>query len=85
MQVGETLDRLHAAAMAMHIAEAADIHQDVEAQLVAGREGTRQLIMAAAVARAQQQQFLAARRIEGSTLDRESGGRDSGRRRRAGW
>ena len=85
MQIGETLDRLHAAAMAMHVAEAADIHENVEAQLVAGRKGARQLIMAAAMARAQQQQLLAARRIERSTLDRESDGRDSGTRRRAGW
>lgn len=41
MQIGETLDRLRATAMAMHVAEAADIHEYVEAQLVAGRESAR--------------------------------------------
>ena len=68
VQVGEALHGLHAAAMAMHVAEAANIHQNVEAQLVAGREGTRQLIMATAMARAEQEQLLAPRRIERSNV-----------------
>src|SRR5581483_10096670 len=46
----ETLANLDAAPVAMHIAKAADVHQDVEAELLSGTESTRHLIMLAAVA-----------------------------------
>src|SRR5216684_2461071 len=42
-----------AAAVAMHVAEAADIHQDVEAKLLPGAEGAQHFVMTAAVAESQ--------------------------------
>src|SRR5580693_7134350 len=43
------LHDLHAAAMAMHVPEAADIHQDVEAKLLSGTKRTRDFVEAATV------------------------------------
>src|ERR1035437_2675835 len=57
----EILHDLHAAAVAVHVAEAADVHEDVEAKLLAGGEGTRQLVMASAMAQAEVDDFAAAR------------------------
>ena len=59
MQPGEILSDLDAAAMAMHVAKTADIHQNVEAQSVAGIEGARQLIVLAAMPQAEIDEFLA--------------------------
>src|SRR5208283_3847942 len=53
MSGGIALHDLHAAAMAMHIAEAADVHQDVEAELLPGAEGARNFVMTAAMTQAQ--------------------------------
>ena len=50
---GEPLDDLRAAAMAMHVAEAADVHEDVEAESRAGMEGAECFVVLAAVAQAQ--------------------------------
>ncbi len=50
---GEALDDLRAAAMAVHVAEAADVHEDVEAQGGAGVEGAEGLVVLAAVAEAE--------------------------------
>ena len=77
VQIGETLDRLHATAMAMHVAKAADIHEDVEAQLVAGREGARQLSWRPRwrVPSSSNSSWRGASRAH---TDRESDGRDSG-------
>src|SRR5882724_3727014 len=50
---GETLFNLGAAPVAMHIAEAAYVHQDVKLKLLAGMETAQQLIMRAAVAHTQ--------------------------------
>ena len=47
---GELLPDLDAAAVAVHVAEAADIHQDVEAELLSGAERPQHLVMAAAMA-----------------------------------
>src|ERR1035437_7557565 len=44
------LHDLHAAAVAMHIAEAADVHQNVEAELLTGTVGARNLVVTAAMA-----------------------------------
>ena len=52
MPGGELLLNLNAAAVAVHVAEAADVHQDVEAELLAGAEGAQHLVMAAAMAQA---------------------------------
>src|ERR1017187_10323046 len=57
----EILHDLHAAPVAVHVAEAADIHEDVEAKLLAGGEGTRQLVVASAMAQAEGDDFAAAR------------------------
>ena len=46
---GESLDDLRAAAMAVHVAEAADVHEDVEAQRGAGVKGAERFVVAAAV------------------------------------
>ena len=53
MARGEPLSNLDAAAMAMHVAEAADVHQNVEAELLPGTESAQHLIMPAAMAQAQ--------------------------------
>src|SRR5208283_2496639 len=53
MSGGIVLHNLHAAAMTMHIAEAADVHQDVEAELLPGAEGARNFVMTAAMTQAQ--------------------------------
>ena len=59
MDVGEVLDELHAAAVAMHVAEAADVHKDVEAKSVAGVEGAEKLVEPSAVGRANLEQLIA--------------------------
>ena len=61
MRVGVGLDELDAAAMAVHVAEAADVHEDVELEALAGGEGAGELVVAAAVFGA-----------EGDYLDRKS-------------
>ena len=45
VQVGVGLDELHAAAMAVHVAEAADVHQDVEPEALPGGKRPRQLVV----------------------------------------
>ena len=50
---------LDAAAMTVHIAEAADVHQDVEAELLPGAEGAQHFVMAATMAQASVDDFLA--------------------------
>jgi len=47
---GETLLDLRDAAVAMHVAEAADVHEDVETQGGAGVEGAEGFVVAAPVA-----------------------------------
>ncbi len=49
---GVVLHNLHAAAMAMHVAKAADVHQDVEAELLSGAEGARDFIVTPAMTQA---------------------------------
>src|SRR5260370_27506528 len=56
----ERLFDLNAAAMAVHIAEAADIHQNVEAELLPGAEGAKHFVVASAMAQACVKDFLAA-------------------------
>ena len=53
VQRGESLHDLREAAMAVHVAEAADVHEDVEAQGGAGVEGAEGFVVPAAVAQAQ--------------------------------
>src|SRR5882724_12467171 len=45
----KVLHDLYTAAMPVHVAKAADIHQDVETELLPGRKGTQHLIMLAAM------------------------------------
>ena len=54
---GEVLDDLGAAAVAVHVAEAANIHEDVEAEALAGVEGAEGFVVAAAVAEAEVNDF----------------------------
>ena len=49
MSIGERLQDLDATAMAVHVAEAADIHEDIEAQALARGELAQQLVVAAAM------------------------------------
>ena len=65
MLPGESLDDLRAAAMAVHIAEAPDVHEDVEAQGGAGTKGAKKLVVAAAMAGAEVDDFGDARGGEG--------------------
>src|SRR5208283_5529064 len=58
----EILHDLNAAAMAVHVAEAADVHENVEAELLSGGEGTQQFIVLAAMAQAEVDDFVALRR-----------------------
>jgi hypothetical protein len=46
--------------MAMHVAEAADIHEDIEAKLLSDGELTGQFIVLAAMAKAEVNDFAAA-------------------------
>ncbi len=50
---GVRLHDLHTAAMAVHVAEAANVHQDVEAEALPGVEGARDFIEAPAMPHAQ--------------------------------
>ena len=50
---GKFLADLDAAAMAVHVAETADVHENVEAELLAGAEGAQHFVMAAAMAQAE--------------------------------
>ena len=60
VNIGERLQDLDAAAMAVHVAEAADVHEDVKAQALPGGEFAQQFVVAAAVARAQGDDLVAA-------------------------
>ena len=53
VQGGEALDDLRAAAMAVHVAEAADVHEHIEAEGGSGVEGAEGFVVAAAVAQAE--------------------------------
>src|SRR5216683_2977292 len=57
----KVLHDLHAAAMPVHVAKAADIHQDVEPELLAGRKRTQHLIMLAAMTQSQFDNFPTSR------------------------
>src|SRR5207249_4326502 len=48
----ERLHDLNTAAVAMHVAEAAEVHGNIKAKFLAGSEGARQLVMFAAMAQA---------------------------------
>ena len=52
VNIGERLQDLDAAAMAMHVAEAADVHEDVEAEAMTGAEGPKEFVVASAMLRA---------------------------------
>ena len=64
MQIGERLQNLNAAAMAVHIAEATDIHQDVKAQSLPGGELAQQFIVSSALLRAEGDDLVAAWLLE---------------------
>src|SRR5579883_1576311 len=66
VRVSPRLDELDAAAMAMHVAKASDVHQDVEAQPMAGREAAQQLIVTAAMLRAERAYLCDARSRQSS-------------------
>src|SRR5207302_10448316 len=55
------LHYMNEAAVTVHVAKAADIHEDIEAELLASGERTRHLVVAAAMAQAQVDDFTAAR------------------------
>ena len=61
MERGEALDDLGAAAMAVHVAEAADVHEDVKAEGGAGVKGAESFVVLAAMAKAQVDDFGDAR------------------------
>ena len=60
----ETLLNLRAAAVAMHVAKAAYVHQDVKLKLLPGVEAPQKLIMPAAMTHAQVNDFAALLRRE---------------------
>ena len=57
VEVGEVLDELDAAAMAVHVAEAANVHEDVEFEALAGGEGAGEFVVAAAMFGAEGDEF----------------------------
>ena len=57
MERGEGLDDLRAAAMAVHVAEAADVHENVEAESGSGVEGAQGFVVLAAMAQAELDDF----------------------------
>src|ERR1700678_155594 len=60
MQAGESLNDLHAAAMAMEVAEAADVHENVESERGAGLKSAQCFVVLAAMFQAQVNDFSAA-------------------------
>src|SRR5208337_2740561 len=60
MRAREALEHLHAAAVAMHIAESADVHEDVEFERLARGKLAQQFVVTAAMTRAQRYDFVAA-------------------------
>ena len=82
---GEALDDLRAAAMAVHVAEAADVHEDVEAEGGSGMEGAERFVMLAAMAEAELDDLGDCGRLEARRRGRGSGGRGGGWRSRAAW
>ena len=83
VDVGVALQELDAAAMAMHVAEAADVHEDVEAEAVPGAEGAEQLVVASAMLRAERDELGAARCRSARRRGCAAGGRSSGSADRA--
>src|SRR5580704_16673685 len=71
VDMGERLQDLNAAAMAVHIAEATDVHQDVKAQSLPGRELAQQFIMPSALLRAEGDDLVAALLLECADRSRE--------------
>jgi len=63
---GELLNDLRTAAMAVHVAESADVHEDVEAKICTGMEGAECFVVLAAVTQAKFNDFrnLRARKPE---------------------
>ncbi len=61
VQGGEVLADLDAAAVAVQVAIGADIHQDVEAELLPGGESAQKLVVLATVAQAEVDDFVAPR------------------------
>jgi len=57
----EILHDLNAAAVPMHVAEAADVHQDVEAKLLARGKCTRQFVVLPAMTQPEVDDLAAAR------------------------
>ena len=82
---GKSLLDLRDAAMAVHVAETADVHEDVEAQGGSGVEGAKSFVVAAAMAKAQLDDLRNARGLEGRRRGRGSGGRGGGWPSRGGW
>ena len=64
MHVAELLRQLHAAAVAMHVAKAANVHQDVEPEAMPSLERADQLIVPPTMPRAQRHDLVALRRRE---------------------
>src|SRR5437764_3434285 len=58
------LNDLHAAAVAMHVAEAAQVHDNIEAQALPGSEGTQHFIMASAMPKAKVDDLAPARLLQ---------------------
>ncbi len=65
---GEGLEELGAAAVAVHVAEAADVHEDIELEAGADVEGAEELVVAAAVLGAEGDEFGAAGGGQGGDL-----------------
>ena len=61
MEVSEGLQQLNASTVAVHITEAADIHEDVKAEGGSGGEATEELVMAAAMLGTEANELRAAR------------------------
>ena len=58
VQVGEFLNDLGYAPVAVHVAETADVHKNVEAELGAGVEDSEKFIMAASMTEPQVDDFV---------------------------
>ena len=62
MEVRELLFDLNAAAVTMHVAKSADVHENVEAKCLAGGEETQQLVVLASMAHTESDNFFSTRR-----------------------
>src|ERR1700735_676376 len=68
MDVGVGLQELNASAVTVHVAEAADVHEDVETETMTSAEGAEEFVVATAVLGPQRDEFGELSGVQGSDV-----------------